>query len=61
MDYYPVGLTGDPLRGCSHTDECNQFNNPCGANAICRNTNPGFVCECPPGKKKCLRFTLWDR
>ena len=48
--YHFVGLTGDPFTGCSDTDECSAHANPCGSGAVCRNTNPGFVCECPPGK-----------
>ena len=30
-------------------DECTAYENPCGANAICRNANPGYTCDCPPG------------
>lgn len=30
-------------------DECIAYENPCGSNAICRNADPGYTCDCPPG------------
>ena len=32
-------------------DECRALEHPCGPNAVCRNENPGYTCECPTGYK----------
>ena len=35
----------------SDIDECSILTNPCGINAVCQNTDPGFECICPQGFK----------
>ena len=30
-------------------DECSSRSSPCGLNAECQNTSPGYQCSCPQG------------
>lgn len=33
----------------SDINECEILSKPCGSNAACENTNPGYNCLCPQG------------
>ncbi|XP_043388988.1 adhesion G protein-coupled receptor E3 isoform X5 [Chelonia mydas] len=39
----------DPRVKCVDVNECDQVPSPCGANAICNNTNGNFICKCLKG------------
>ncbi|WVZ71159.1 hypothetical protein U9M48_019778 [Paspalum notatum var. saurae] len=47
------GYQGNPYLsgGCTDVNECKQNPSPCPKGASCHNTQGGFRCSCPPGRK----------
>ncbi|CAL5052077.1 unnamed protein product [Urochloa decumbens] len=47
------GYEGNPYvpDGCWDIDECKENPNPCPSGAVCHNTDGGYRCSCPPGRK----------
>ncbi|CAG9465510.1 unnamed protein product, partial [Pedinophyceae sp. YPF-701] len=47
----PEGTVWDGVK-CNDLDECTLGTDGCGPNSVCRNTDPGFVCDCDDGYER---------